>query len=452
MDLDVAMRSLGDRHRLGRFELLLPVARGGMGVVWAARPDDGDDELVAVKTLLPALSADPRFERMFLAEAERASRIRHPNVCAILERGEERGELYLVMEWIDGVTLHALAADAGGKIPFGIAARIALDAALGLHAAHELTDDAGCPVGLVHRDVSPHNILVSEEGRAKVSDFGVAKASDGKDALSEAGFTKGRARYMAPEQAYFEEIDRRRDIFALGAVLYEVTTGKHPFEGPTELAVLAKITSHEPPPAPSSVVKGYPLALAQVIERALAKDPSERYPTMAEMAVALTRAMASLEQTSAEDVAAFVARVSGERVAARRAAIGASRTSRATPPRKRARRAVAWIAAFACVGALALGFSGVAALGRAAPVVSSAPVAESTPALTDVAIAATAATAEPLTPQSPPPATAPPAAASPPRPLRVAAAVQVPVAPTASATVTSKPISPLDNPAIKVRD
>src|SRR6185503_10737959 len=159
-----AVGTLGAGSALGRYELLLPIAQGGMATVWAARMKGsrGFSKIVAIKTMLPSLSNDPRFEQMFLSEAEIASRIKHPNVCEILDLGEEEGVLYLAMEWIAGESLVTLLADCQRQersVPYAVAARIGLEAARGLHAAHELKDDAGALFGIVHRDVSPHNIL-----------------------------------------------------------------------------------------------------------------------------------------------------------------------------------------------------------------------------------------------------------------------------------------------------
>ena len=168
-------------HVLGRYELLLPLATGGMAMVWAARVKGtrGFQKIVAVKTMLSKLSEDAQFEQMFLDEASLASQIRHPNVVEISDLGEQDGVLYLAMEWIDGVPLNQLmkTAKAAGGVPLPIAVRIVMNACAGLHAAHELRDGKGQLIGLVHRDVSPQNILVTYDGVSKVVDFGVAKAT-----------------------------------------------------------------------------------------------------------------------------------------------------------------------------------------------------------------------------------------------------------------------------------
>jgi eukaryotic-like serine/threonine-protein kinase len=288
-----ALGNLAAGSALGRYELLLPVAQGGMATVWAARMKGtrGFSKIVAIKTMLPALSKDPRFETMFLSEAELASRIKHPHVCEILDLGEQDGVLYLAMEWIDGDSLVTLASDcerAGKRVPFSAAARIGADVARGLHAAHELKDDAGALVGVVHRDVSPHNILVTADGLVKVVDFGVAKAMARSDhQVTNAGHLKGKVQFMAPEQAFCDEVDRRTDVFALGIVLYQLTTGTHPFRADNELATLARITSPDPVPAPSTLVPDYPPELSAVVMKALSKQRDERYASMVELGDAL---------------------------------------------------------------------------------------------------------------------------------------------------------------------
>ncbi|MCA9647064.1 MAG: serine/threonine protein kinase, partial [Myxococcales bacterium] len=174
------MQTLGEiqpGQTLGRYEFLVPIAQGGMAAVWAARLHGtrGFSKTVAIKTMLPTISDDPMFEQMFLDEATIASNIRHPNVVQIQDLGEQNDILYLVMEWVDGEPLSAIrrAAAKEGGIPRNIAVRIVADACAGLHAAHELKDETGEPLGLVHRDISPQNILLTFDGQVKIVDFGV---------------------------------------------------------------------------------------------------------------------------------------------------------------------------------------------------------------------------------------------------------------------------------------
>ncbi len=310
---------------LGRYELLLPIAAGGMAMVWAARMRGtrGFQKIVAVKTMLPKLSEDAQFEQMFLDEASLASQIRHPNAVEILDLGEQGGILYLVMEWIEGVPLNQLmkAAKRQGGVPSKVAVRIAMQTCAGLHAAHELKDSNGALVGLVHRDVSPQNILVTYDGVTKVVDFGVAKATAAGDGATQAGQIKGKVGYMAPEQVRGESIDRRVDVFALGIVLYALTTGKHPFRRESEAATMYNICAPQAVMAPSKVVANYPPELEQVVLKALEKDREKRFASANEMLRALDKLPGELRATTDHDVGEFVQNLMGTRRDERRRAL-----------------------------------------------------------------------------------------------------------------------------------
>jgi serine/threonine protein kinase len=292
----------------------LPVARGGMGIVWAARAlgSGKQGRRVAVKTLLPALGFDPRFERMFASETSLLKKIRHPNVCAVLDSGKDAGAPYLVMEWLEGESLATLLADARAPLPYAVALRIAVDVARGLEAAHELTDGAGTPLGIVHRDVSPQNIFVVADGSAKILDFGVAKIRATDQRLTQSGYLKGKVGYMSPEQVYCEEVDARTDVFALGVVLYEATTSQHPFAAAAQLGTLVNISSPEPAALPRTIVPGYPDSLSRVLMTALDKDPSRRFPSMREFRAALEELSSALA-TDETVVRPYLRRISGHR-------------------------------------------------------------------------------------------------------------------------------------------
>ncbi len=302
---------------LGRYELLTPIASGGMAQVWAARLKGARQfqKIVAVKTMLPKLSEDEQFEQMFLDEASLASQIRHPNAVEIMDLGEQHGVLYLVMEFIEGVPLNHLmkTAKPRGGIPLPIAARIALQACAGLHAAHELKDEKGRAIGLVHRDVSPQNLLVTYDGVTKVVDFGVAKATALGDGATQAGQVKGKVSYMAPEQINGEGLDRRADVFALGIVLYALTTGKHPFRRESEAATMYNICSADAVVPPGKVVEGYPKALEKIVLKALEKNRASRYSSCDEMLRALDSLPSELRVSSNSDVGEFVQDLMGQR-------------------------------------------------------------------------------------------------------------------------------------------
>ena len=271
---------------LGSYEVLLCVARGGMACVWAARRHGarGFNRLVALKTVLPEL-AEPEFESMFLDEAKVAARIHHPNVCEIYELVEHSGVLALSMEWVDGDTLNAvLNSREPAPLDRRVAAQIVAHVACGLHAAHELRDESGGPMGLVHRDVSPQNILISSDGHVKIADFGVAKALGGDQEATAIGRVKGKLSYMSPEQAEAKPLDRRSDVFALGVVLYVATVGVHPFkragDSQDEQLLRLLVGRFE---LPSALVPGYPAELEAIVLRAMSREPGERFATADEM-------------------------------------------------------------------------------------------------------------------------------------------------------------------------
>ncbi|HVY25486.1 MAG TPA: serine/threonine-protein kinase [Polyangiaceae bacterium] len=311
---------------LGRYELLLPIAKGGMAQVWAARlrGSRGFQKLVAIKTILPDVLDNTRMERMFLEEAQLASQIHHPNVVSTLELGEQDGTLYLVMDWVDGEPLNQVmnkATEQGG-LPLPIAVNLIGQACQGLYAAHDLRDDNGALLGVVHRDVSPQNLLISFSGTAKLVDFGIAKATARSSGLTEAGELKGKFAFMAPEQVRGHALDCRTDLFALGILLYAITTGKHPFRGSHPGETVQNICSEKPPTPPSALVDDYPVGLEAVVLRALAKAPADRFANANEMLAALEEAMPGpLEASFEVEVASYLRNLFGARATERRTAI-----------------------------------------------------------------------------------------------------------------------------------
>jgi serine/threonine protein kinase len=294
----------------------MPIAAGGMAMVWAARLKGtrGFQKIFAVKTMLPNLVEDDQFEKMFLDEASLASKIRHPNAVEIIDLGEQRGVLFLAMEWIDGVPLNQVmkVAKRQGGVPLTVAARIVMQACAGLHAAHELTDAKGKLIGLVHRDISPQNILVTFAGVAKVVDFGVAKATALGESTTRAGQVKGKIGYMAPEQGRGEALDRRADVFAMGIVLYALTTGQHPFRRDSDAATLFAITSNEAATPPRKIVPTYPATLERVVMKALEKDREKRFASARELFHALDKALPLHTRGSDEEVGVFITELFSE--------------------------------------------------------------------------------------------------------------------------------------------
>ncbi|MBX3213771.1 MAG: serine/threonine protein kinase [Labilithrix sp.] len=355
--------------RLAGHALLAPLGDGGMGKVWLARAERPDAPLVALKTLRDDVVADPRVRAMFFKEMRLAAAIRHPNVAAVLASGEDAGAPYLVMEWVDGCSLRRLSR-AGRRIPLGIALRITRDVCSALHVAHELRDERGAPVGLVHRDVSPHNIVVARSGQAKLIDFGVAKVRElAPGDASSSGGVKGKVRYMAPEQALARGVDRRADVFALGVVLFELVTGRPPFEAPNDVAVLCELLSKAPVTIPEDV----PAPVAEILRAALAKRVKERYPTALAMQEALAAAIAGLGVAVTEaDVAAFVRETEPDDALRRAVAavvdppdaptVVTAARSRPSRPARRERVAGLWLLGGFAVAALT---TGSVLLGRA---------------------------------------------------------------------------------------
>jgi len=261
-----------------------------MGQVWAARRvgSRGAEGLVAVKTLLPTHEDSEQLQAMLRSEARLASQIRHPNVAETLELGEHLGTFYLVMEWVEGEPLEQIlrAARSMGGIPIAVAVHLIVQGLRGLHAAHDAHDDKGQLLGLVHRDISPQNLLVTYTGTVKLVDFGVAKATHRMSQPTAMGEVKGKFAYMAPEQVQGERLDARADVFAMGIVLFRITTGKHPFKSDNPAATIRNILS-DGTTLPSNLVAGYPPALEQVVLKALARDRKDRFASAREMMEAL---------------------------------------------------------------------------------------------------------------------------------------------------------------------
>jgi eukaryotic-like serine/threonine-protein kinase len=274
-----------------------------MGRVWVALDAGAPTlRLVALKTTLGGSDAGggAEFGAVLADEAALAARINHPNVCATLEMGRDGAAHFLVMDWSDGASLRdVLNASPNQRIAPELAAFIGASVAAGLHAAHELTDEQDHLLGVVHRDVSPQNILISMRGHVRLADFGVAKARGQLHRPTETGEVKGKLSYMAPEQVTSKVIDRRADIFALGCVIYEAALGVRPFHGADALATMYKILEEDLTP-PRGVDSGFPAELEAVLLKALAKDPNERYQTAEELAGALLEYLAATRRAHGE--------------------------------------------------------------------------------------------------------------------------------------------------------
>ena len=271
-----------EQRDLGRFRLLHELGTGGMATLYLATDEMG--RMVGIKRLHPHLAAERSFVEMFTDEATITARISHPHVCKVHGLEQSGGHVYIIMEYVHGESLSALmhqAAAGMGQLPLEVALHLAGQACLGLHAAHELKDQNGRLQHLVHRDVSPQNLLVTYEGELKVVDFGIAAAAS-KLHHTEAGGIKGKYRYMAPEQARGEAVDRRADIFALGAVLYEALCGVPCFGGSGPQTALGRQHPLEQNP-PRRHRPDLPLAAEQILLRALSPEPQDRFASASDM-------------------------------------------------------------------------------------------------------------------------------------------------------------------------
>jgi serine/threonine-protein kinase len=275
MQLSIApVRELSPGAKIGRFWLEREVARGGMGSVWAAREHGPEGTRVALKTVLADRHTAPKLAKLFVEEARISLAVRHPNLLEIYEAGEDAGVPYLVMEWVEGVTVRRLAQRSDG-LPLALVLRALMEACDGLHAAHEARTDDGEPLHVVHRDIAPQNLLVSGSGRVKVIDFGIAKAKGRVLEETTQGVLRGRIRYMSPEHALGIPLDRRADVWSLGVTLLELCTGILPFQAENEVAALMKLVSNAEPEVDYHAL---PPAVAKVVARALRRRPEERYP------------------------------------------------------------------------------------------------------------------------------------------------------------------------------
>jgi eukaryotic-like serine/threonine-protein kinase len=284
------MRGLSPGTRLGRYTVVRRIGSGGMAELYLGRLDgpDGFCKPVALKLMHPHLSDDAHFARMFLKEARIAAALQHPAIVQVLDVGEFGGEYFMALEYVHGKDLRRLLADLRGTpMPRGAALRVVLEIGRALHYAHHLRDPSGRALAIVHRDVSPSNVLLSFEGLVKLADFGVAKITEQHNATI-SGSLKGKLGYMAPEQCLQEHVDHRSDVFSLGVVLYEATTGRRAFRADQPVTVMNKVIDGEWVP-PVRFVPDYPPALHEILARALEVDVEKRWPSAEALCEALER-------------------------------------------------------------------------------------------------------------------------------------------------------------------
>jgi serine/threonine-protein kinase len=316
--------------QIGRYALYDELARGGMATVHLGRlvGPAGFARTVAIKRLHPHLATDPSFVAMLLDEARLAARIQHPNVAATLDVVAKDGELFVVMEYLNGETLSRLLRTAkarGQRVPPAIAVAIAIGALTGLHAAHEARGETGDPLGLVHRDISPQNVMVRRDGTAVVVDFGVAKAA-GRFHVTEEGQIKGKLPYMATEQVRGQPLTRRVDVYAASAVLWETLVGERLVKGSSEAEVLEGLLFGTLQ-RPGSLVDGIAEALDAAVMKGLSRRADDRWATAQEMALALEDA---LTPATPARVAAWLEDLVGDTLRSREHRVSALETGTAS--------------------------------------------------------------------------------------------------------------------------
>jgi serine/threonine protein kinase len=298
-----------DAGALGKYRLIAELGRGGMADVYLALVSGpaGFNKLIVVKRIREQLADDPDFLSMFLDEARLAARLNHPNVVQTNEVGGDGKQLFIAMEYLEGQGLNRVSSRLGrdGSLTWAMHLRILIEVLAGLHYAHELCDFDGTKLHVVHRDVTPHNVFVSYSGQVKVVDFGIAKALGSVE--TRAGMLKGKASYMAPEQALGEAVDRRADIFSVGVMIWEALVGRKLFREDNDIANLQKIVNGIIP-NPRAEKPEVPAEIADICLKALARRPEQRYATAAELQAALEAALeAAGERPSLRDVGRLVA-------------------------------------------------------------------------------------------------------------------------------------------------
>ncbi len=292
------------------YTILAPIRSGGMGTLYLAsrRGAAGFSRAVAIKVIRQDLAADPEFVRMFIEEARLCAAIHDPHVVHVEELAEERGSLFIVMEYVHGCALAQLLSElarVGRRLSPEIATAIAMHVAAGLHAAHEVTSEDGEKLGIVHRDVSPHNVLLARQGYVKLIDFGIAAAGRGRSAT---GSLRGKIAYMSPEQASGDTVDHRTDIYALGVVLWEMLTGRRLFDAPNDAALLELVRAAKPA-GPREIDPELPSALDEVVRLALAPAPERRPPSAKALRSMLMDAVPGALKVEAGDIAQLVSLV-----------------------------------------------------------------------------------------------------------------------------------------------
>jgi eukaryotic-like serine/threonine-protein kinase len=320
--------------KLGRYVLIAPLASGGMAEIWLARQPGlhGFEKIVVIKRMIGALQDDPDHVEMFLSEARLAAALSHRHVVQIYELGEDQGSFFIVMEFIEGESLARLyktSRQLKMPLPVPMAVQLIAWSAEGLHYAHTLTDGSGNTRGIIHRDVSPQNLLVTADGSIKLVDFGIAKVASEE---TSSGKLKGKIAYMPPEQARAEQLDPRADIFALGVVLFELLTSSRLFGKMDDLEILNHLISEQPLPHCSERNATIPPELDALVARAMAPRREDRFATAREFQTALENWLSATGQRAASaDIADYLNKLFPQRNAERRALLEAARKGELSP-------------------------------------------------------------------------------------------------------------------------
>jgi serine/threonine protein kinase len=309
--------------RIGRYDIISEIGTGGMASVYLARSAGraGVRRLVAIKVMHPHLTQDDQFVDMFLDEARVASAIHHPNVVPIIDVGQEDDLIFLIMDYVEGDSLsnvEKVAVALRRRIPLGITLRICLDALSGLHAAHELYSPEGQHLKIIHRDVSPQNIVIGVDGSSRIVDFGIAKA-ESRNTHTQVGMIKGKLNFMAPEQLRSQPLDRRVDIFGMGVTLWEAITLRRLFAGANDFETASRILKGEYPSLLEFDPK-LPSALDEIVRRSLLPDPNDRFATAEEFAEAIETELKA-HIAGVRDVAAFISGVASQKLDRERSAV-----------------------------------------------------------------------------------------------------------------------------------